>query len=60
MKVKPSKEIENKNEKKIFIDFFKDYLDIKEKNIKNIKIYFGSNEIFDTEKYYNKNDTSVK
>ena len=38
MKVKPSNEIENKNEKKIFIDFFKEHFDIKE-NIKNIKIY---------------------
>ena len=58
MKVKTSKEIENENEKKFFIDFFKDYFDIKE-NVKNIKIYSGSIEIFDTEKYYNKNDTPV-
>ena len=57
MKVKPSNEIENKNEK-IFIDFFKEYFDIKE-NVKNIKIYSGSNEIFDSEKYFNKNDTPV-
>ena len=57
MKVKTSKEIENENEKK-FIHFFKDYFDIKE-NVKNIKIYSGSIEIFDTEKYYNKNDTPV-
>ena len=58
MKVKPSNEIENKNEKKFFIDFFKEHFDIKE-NIKNIKIYFGSNEIFDCEKYFNKKDKSV-
>ena len=53
MKVKPSNEIENKNEKKFFIDFFKEHFDIKE-NVKNIKIYSGSNEIFDCEKYFNK------
>ena len=58
MKVKPSNEIENKNEKNIFIDFFKEHFDIKE-NVKNIKIYSGSNEIFDSEKYFNKNDTPV-
>ena len=58
MKVKPSNEIENRNEKKFFIDFFKEHFDIKE-NIKNIKIYFGSNEIFDCEKYFNKKDKSV-
>ena len=54
MKVKPSKEIE----KRIFIDFFKEHLNIKE-DVKNIKIYSGSNEIFDSEKYFNKNDTPV-
>ena len=54
MKVKPSKEIE----KKFFIDFFKEHLNIKE-DVKNIKIYSGSNEIFDSEKYFNKNDTPV-
>ena len=58
MKVKPSNEIENKNEKKFFIDFFKKHFDINE-NVKNIKIYSGSNEIFDCEKYFNKNDTPV-
>ena len=58
MKVKPGNEIENKNEKKIFTDFFKEHFDIKE-NVKNIKIYSGSNEIFDSEKYFNKNDTPV-
>ena len=58
MKVKPSNEIENKNEKKFFIDFFKEHFDIKE-NVKNIKIYSGSNETFDSEKYFNKNDTPV-
>ena len=58
MKVKPGNEIENKNEKKILIYFFKEYFDIKE-NVKNIKIYSGSNEIFDSEKYFNKNDTPV-
>ena len=58
MKVKPGNEIENKNEKKEFIDFLKEHFDIKE-NVKNIKIYSGSNEIFDTEKYYNKNNTPV-
>ena len=58
MKVKPSNEIENKNEKKFFIDFFKKHFDINE-NVKNIKIYSGSNEIFDCEKYYNKNETPV-
>ena len=55
MKVKPSNEIENK---KIFIDFFKEYFNIKG-NVKNIKFYSGSNEIFDSEKYFNKNDTPV-
>ena len=55
MKVKSGNEIENK---KFFIDFIKKYFDIKE-NVKNIKIYSGSNEIFDTEKFYNKNDTPV-
>ena len=54
MKVKPSKEIE----KKFFIDFFKEHLNIKE-DVKNIKIYSGSNKIFDSEKYFNKNDTPV-
>ena len=58
MKVKPGNEIENKNEKKNFIDFFKEHFDIKE-NVKNIKIYSGSNEIFDCEKYFNRNDTPV-
>ena len=58
MKVKPGNEIENKNEKKKIIDFLKEHFGIKE-NVKNIKIYSGSNEIFDTEKYYNKNDTPV-
>ena len=60
MKVKPGNEIENKNEneKNIFIDFFKEHFDIKE-NVKNIKIYSGSNEIFDSEKYFNKNVTPV-
>ena len=58
MKVKPDNEIKNKNEKKFFIDFFKEHFDIKE-NVKNIKIYSGSNEIFDCEKYFNKNDTPV-
>ena len=70
MKVKPGNEIKNKNknenenenekEKKFFIDFLKEHFDIDIKeNVKNIKIYSGSNEIFDTEKYYNKNDTPV-
>ena len=58
MKVKPGNENENKNENKKFIDFFKEHFDIKE-NVKNIKIYSGSNEIFDSEKYFNKNDTPV-
>ena len=58
MKVKPGNEIENKNEKKNFIDFFKEHFDIKE-NVKNIKIHSGSNVIFDSEKYFNKNDTPV-
>ena len=58
MKVKPGNEIENKNEKKIFIDFLKKHFGIKE-NVKNIEIYSGSNEIFDSEKYFNKNDTPV-
>ena len=53
MKVKPGNEIENKNEneKTFFIDFFKEHFDIKE-NVKNIKIYSGSNEIFDSEKFF--------
>ena len=58
MKVKPGNEIENKNEKKFFIDFLKKHFGIKE-NVKNIEIYSGSNEIFDSEKYFNKNDTPV-
>ena len=54
MKVKSGNEIKNKNKnKKFFIDFFKEHFDIKE-NVKNIKIYSGSNEIFDCEKYFNK------
>ena len=57
MKVKSANEIENENKKK-FIDFFKEKLNIKE-DVKNIKIYSGSNEIFDSEKYFNKNDTPV-
>ena len=45
--------------KKKFIDFFKEHFDIKE-NVENIKIYFGSNEMFDSEKYFNtKKDTPV-
>ena len=55
MEVKPSNEIED--EKK-FIDFFKKYFDIK-KDVENIKIYYGSNEIFDCEKYFNKKDKPV-
>ena len=39
--------------KKIFIDWFKDISNIKE-NVKNIKIYSDSKEIFDCEKYFNK------
>ena len=58
MKVKPGNEIENKNEKKNFIDFLKEHFDIKE-DVKNIKVYSGSIEIFDSEKYFNKNDTPV-
>ena len=56
MKVEPSNEIENKIKK--FIDFFKEHFDKKE-NVENIKIYFGSNEIFDCEKFFNKNDSPV-
>ena len=41
-----------------FIDFFKEDFDIKG-NVENIKIYSGSNEIFDCEKYFNKNSTPV-
>ena len=44
--------------KKKFIDLFKEVLDVKG-NIENIKIYSPYNEIFDTEKYFNKNDTPV-
>ena len=72
MKVKPNievfidyyfKEHSNKvynlfDNKKKFIEFFKEQLDVKG-NIENIKIYSASNEIFDTEKYFNKNDTPV-
>ena len=72
MKVKPNievfidyyfKEHSNKvynlfDNKKKFIEFFKEQLDVKG-NIDNIKIYSASNEIFDTEKYFNKNDTPV-
>ena len=72
MKVKPNsedfidfyfKEHSNKvynlfDNKKKFIDLFKEQLDVKG-NIENIKIYSASNEIFDTEKYFNKNDTPV-
>ena len=55
MKVEPSNK--NKNKKKI-MDFLKEYFEIQE-NIKNIKIYSSSNEIFDSEKYFNKNDTPL-
>ena len=40
------------------MDFLKEYFEIQE-NIKNIKIYSSSNEIFDSEKYFNKNDTPL-
>ena len=59
MKVKPSNEIENKNEKKHFYRFFEKYFNIEEGKLKNIKIYSGSNGMFDSEKYFNKNDTPV-
>ena len=55
MEVKTDNEIE----KKFFINFFEKYFDIEEGKLKNIKIYSGSNEIFDSEKYFNKNDTPV-
>ena len=48
-------ENENRNGYNIFIDFFKNIFDIKKENIvKNIKICSGSKEIFDSEKYFNK------
>ena len=50
--------VDNKMRYDFFIDFLKEYFDIKE-NLNNIKIYSGSNEIFDSEKYINKNDTTV-
>ena len=68
MKVKPDDEDlckENSNEvnnlldnKKKIIDLFKEQLDVKE-NVKNIKIYSGSIEIFDSEEYFNKNNKLV-
>ena len=68
MKVKPDNEDlckENANEvnnlldnKKKFIDLFKEQLDVKE-NVKNIKIYSGSIEIFHSEEYFNKNNKIV-
>ena len=51
MEVNYSNKIEN--EKKFFIDFFKEHFNKKE-NVKNIKIYSDSKEIFDCEKYFNK------
>ena len=50
--------VDNKMRYDFFIDFLKEYFDIKE-NLNNIEIYSGSNEIFDSEKYINKNDTTV-
>ena len=50
--------VDNKMRYDFVIDFLKEYFDIKE-NLNNIKIYSGSNEIFDSEKYINKNDTTV-
>ena len=41
-----------KLKKNIFIDFFEKYFDIEEGKLKNIKIYSGSNEIFDIEKIF--------
>ena len=58
MKVKSANEIENENKKKSIIDFFKKIFDIK-KDVKNVKIYSGSIEIFDSEKYFNKKNTLV-
>ena len=47
-------EIENRNGYNIFIDWFKNIFDIrKEIIVKNIKIYSNSNELFDSEKYFN-------
>ena len=50
--------VDNKLRYDFFIDFLKEYFDVKE-DVKNIKIYSGSIEIFDSEKYINKNDTTV-
>ena len=64
MKVKSGKEIEIRNENKRFIDEIKRLLDIRKEDIvKCIKIYSNSNEIFDSEKYFNeklKNEDSEK
>ena len=46
------------NNKKKFIIFFKEHLNIKE-NVENIKFYSRSNLIFDTKEYFNKNDKPV-
>ena len=46
------------NNKKKFINYFKEHLNIKE-NVENIKFYSRSNLIFDTKEYFNKNDKPV-
>ena len=53
-----SNKVYNLFDNKKFIDLFKEQLDVKG-NIVNIKIYSASNEIFDCEKYFNKNNTPV-
>ena len=53
-----SNKVYNLFDNKKFIDLFKEQLDVKG-NIVNIKIYSASNEIFDCEKCFNKNNTPV-
>ena len=51
-------EFDKEIEKKILLDYYKEYFGIKG-NVNNIKIYSRSTEIFDLKKNFNKNDTPV-